>query len=86
MVGILLLLVGSVALGVLSGHWFFGIFERTVPAAVVTEFNRTTAYGFFLWRGLLGGFVLFLWSFLAVGVAPFFRNPSDGAEKDRSVR
>ena len=72
-VGILLLLAGSELLGLLSGHWFFRVFNVTVPAAVVTDFNRATAYGFFLWRGLLLGFVIFLWAFLAVMVAPYFR-------------
>jgi len=72
-VGILLLLVGSVLLGFLSGHWFFRIFTVTVPPAVVTDFNRAAAYGYFLWRGLLLGFVIFLWAFLGVIAAPYFR-------------
>jgi hypothetical protein len=72
-IGVLLLLVGSEMLGVLSGHWYFGIFTKTVPSAVVTEFNRTAAYGYFLWRGLLLGFILFLWTLLAVTAAPYFR-------------
>jgi len=72
-IGVLLLLVGSEMLGVLSGHWYFGIFTKTVPSAVVTEFNRTAAYGYFLWRGLLLGLVLFLWTILAAVAAPYFR-------------
>ena len=71
--GILLLLAGSEGLGLLSGHWYFGIFNKTVPPVMVTDFNRATAYGYFLYRGLLVGLVLFLWSFLAVLAAPAFR-------------
>jgi len=73
MVGTLLLLVGSELLGLLSGHWFFRVFNVTVPPAVVTDFNRAAAYGYFLWRGLLLGFVIFLWAILAVMAAPYFR-------------
>ena len=78
MVGVLLLLTGAEALGVWSGHWFFGIFQRVVPAAVLTDFNRSTAHGYFLWRGLLLGIGLFLWTLLAVLTAPLFRRPSAG--------
>ena len=75
--GILMLLVGSEVLGLLSGYWYFGIFNKTVPPAVVTEFNRSAAYALFLVRGLVLGLGLFLWSFLVVLAAPYFRKSTD---------
>jgi hypothetical protein len=86
MVGILILLAGSEALGLLSGHWYFGIFTRTVPAAVVTDFNRATAYGYFLWRGLLLGLLFFLWALAAALSAPLFRKTAGDAEPVRPSR
>jgi len=75
-VGILLLLLGSELLGLLSGHWYFGVFTSTVPPAVVTDFNRSAAYGLFLFRGLLLGLGIFLLAFLAVVASPLFRPPA----------
>jgi hypothetical protein len=84
-VGILLLWVGSEALGLLSGHWYFGIFNKTVPAAVITDFNRAAAHGYFLWRGLLLGAVIFLWAVLCVAVAPLFRAPDSLPSPERTA-
>ncbi len=74
-VGILLLLVASEVLGVLSGHWYFGVYNRTVPPAMVTEFNSSAAHVLFLWRGLLLGLGIFLLGFLALLISPWFRIP-----------
>jgi len=75
-VGILLLLVVSEVLGVLSGHWYFGVFTKTVPPAVTTDFNLTAAYSLFLWRGMLLGLGIFVLALLAVVAAPLFRPPA----------
>jgi hypothetical protein len=78
LIGIVLLLVGSLTLGVLSGQFYFRIYTRTVPAAVLTTFNTSTAHGYFLWRGLQVGLVFFLWALLAVGLARMFRRNDRG--------
>jgi hypothetical protein len=70
---VVVLLAGSEILGLLSGHWYFGIFNRTVPSAMVTDFSRAAAHGYFLYRGALLGFVFFLWSLAAATVFPLFR-------------
>jgi hypothetical protein len=75
-VGILLLLLGCEGIGLMAGQWFFGIFGKTVPPAMITDFNRSTAHALFLWRGLIVGFILFLWSFLAAVAAPLFNKPA----------
>lgn len=68
-VGLGLLLVGSLALGLGAGHVFFGLFEKTVPPAVITSFNKGAAYFAFLGYGFLLGFVVYLWTMLAMGIA-----------------
>jgi hypothetical protein len=78
-IGIIALAVASEALGLLMGQWFFGIYQQTVPPAVVTGFNITTAHGYFLVNGAIAGLVLFVWAMLAVWLAPFFRKPSPSA-------
>ena len=72
-IGLLLLLVASLAMGLLLGQWFFKIYTQTVPAAVVTSFNVATAHGWFLWNGVLAGLVLFIWGLLVMWLAPLFR-------------
>ena len=77
MAGLVTLLICSELLGVFSGHWFFGIYVETVPPALTTDFNRSAAYSYFLVWGAVLGFVIFLWALLAVGLARFFRNPTE---------
>jgi hypothetical protein len=63
------LLVGSEAIGILLGLWFFALFKQTVPPAVVTDFLRNTAQAAFISYGAGAGVVLFLWATASVGVA-----------------
>ena len=62
------LALANLGLGVASGHWFFRVFRVTVPPALVTDFNRATAHGYFLLHGALLGAVLFLWCLLVLGL------------------
>ncbi len=63
--GLVTLLVASLVLGILVGEVFFGLFEKTVPPAVITTFNAGAAHAAFLAYGLGAGIVLFLWGVLA---------------------
>lgn len=65
--GLVVLLVASVALGLLMGNVFFGLFNDTVPPAVLTSFNKGTAHAAFLTYGVGAGLVMFLWALLAIG-------------------
>jgi hypothetical protein len=87
-IGILLLLAGSLLLGVLSGQFYFRIYQKTVPPAVLTQFNANAAHGYFLWRGAQVGLVFFLWALTAVGLARLFRprRPSPEPREDRMER
>lgn len=63
--GLIVLAIVSEAAGLLTGHWFFGIYEQTIPPAVITAFNKTTAYGWFLTNGAILGAVFFVWGALS---------------------
>ena len=72
-VGLLILLLASVGLGVVIGNFFFVLFERTVPPAVLTSFNKGTAHLAFIGYGLAAGFVIFIWSWVAILLSRAFR-------------
>lgn len=70
--GLILLVACSEALGILVGRWFFRLFDQVVPPAVVTSFNRASAYTVFLAYGALLGFGIALWALLAVALSRWF--------------
>lgn len=71
-IGLVLLLVGSVAIGALAGDRFFSLFVKTVPPAVLTSFNKGTAHGAFIVYGLVFGGGIFLWTLVGILSAPLF--------------
>lgn len=79
-IGLLLLLLCSSALGIGIGHWFSGVFDATVPAAVLTQFNHAAAYTYFLFRGFLVGLVVFVFSLLVLLVSRLFA--ADAGDSD----
>jgi hypothetical protein len=72
-VGVIILLVASVAAGALCGNIFFRLFTQTVPPAVLTSFNKGTAHGMFIVYGLGMGFGIFLWSLLVMAGSKLFK-------------
>ncbi len=72
LIGIVLAAVGSVVLGVIASQWFFGLFDKTVPPAVITSFNKSAVHGAFLGYGIGLGVLIFAWTLLAVALARFF--------------
>jgi hypothetical protein len=72
-IGLVALAVASELLGLAMGEWFWGIYRQTVPPALTTSFNVSTAHGWFLMNGALAGLAFFLWALLAVWLAPLFR-------------
>lgn len=73
LVGVIILLVGSVAIGALSGNIFFKLFTNTVPPAVLTSFNKGTAHAAFITYGLGLGLCIFAWGLIAVFGSRFFQ-------------
>ena len=79
-VGVIILLVASVAAGALCGNIFFRLFTQTVPPAVLTSFNKGTAHGMFILYGLGMGVGIFLWALLAMALSPLFKRKKKTAE------
>ena len=71
--GLLILLVVAECVGLLLAQLFFGLFEKTVPPAVLTSFNRGSAHAAFIAYGLGAGLVIFALSAVAAGSARFFK-------------
>ena len=80
-VGFVVLLLGSLVLGVFAGDRFFSLFEKTVPPAMLTSFNRSTVKMAFLGYGAITGLAMFLWTLAVTMISPFFRQ-----SKSNSVR
>jgi len=74
--GILLLLIGSVALGLAAGWWFAGLRDSTMQIAVQNEsgFVQSTARAAFLMYGAGLGVVIWLWCLVAIWLSPLFRS------------
>lgn len=72
LIGLLVLLLASEILGGLCGQIFFGLFEKTVPPAVLTSFNHSTVHAAFVTYGLGTGFLMFALSLAAIGSARLF--------------
>jgi hypothetical protein len=70
--GLILLLVGSLALGVGMGEMFHRVFVANIPPAMLSQFNKATAQVTHILYGVLAGVVMFLWAILAASLAPLF--------------
>ena len=78
--GILVLFLLSLALGVLSGAFYFKIWQKTVPPAVTTSFNTGNAHGYYLLCGAAVGVVFFAWGLLSPLIAMMFRSKKKTAK------
>jgi hypothetical protein len=85
-VGLILLLVGSVVLGLIAGQMNWTLFRKAIPPTMVSELNQITARGAAYTYGALTALLLFAWGLLVALVAPVFRRKlkSDGAEAPRN--
>jgi hypothetical protein len=70
--GLVLLLIGSLAIGILVGEMFHRLFLSTVPPAVLSGFNRGATHAAHIFYGAVAGLVIFVWAVLAAGLAPLF--------------
>jgi len=69
--GFLILLFGSVILGIAAGEWFYR--AVSLPAS-----NGAPVHMGFLLHGALVGLVIFLWTLLALLIQKLWRKPSRG--------
>jgi len=72
-VGLILTLVGSLALGVVFGLIFHRLFLSNVPQQWLSSAQSAIAPLTFVGTGLLLGFVICLWALLVAWLAPRFR-------------
>jgi hypothetical protein len=66
MVILIVLLVLSVAVGLLLGEWFFRLYLRAIPPIALNDFNRQSARIAYLLYGAGVGLVLFAWTLLGM--------------------
>jgi hypothetical protein len=72
LIGLVLSLIGSLAIGVLAGQKFFQLFDKTVPAGSMTDLVRAGTHTAYLVSGLVFGLVIFGWTTAAAWLARFF--------------
>ena len=71
-IGVLLMLLGSLVLGILVGESFHGLFLKLVPRAALTEFVRGQARILHILYGLGAGVFVFLWSLVVLALGRAF--------------
>ena len=76
--GIILALVGSLALGSVFGYVFLRLFEANVPQQWLSSFQASTSPVTFVGTGALLGLVIFVWALVVAWLAPVVR----GKKKD----
>ena len=84
MVRYILPLLGSLVIGVIAGQLFFGIFNKTVPPAVLTSFNKGTAHAYFIVGGIVLGAGVFVWSLLVAGMMAATRRRESKTEVSKT--
>ena len=71
-IGLVLSLLVSIALGVIAAQRFFQLFDKTVPAGSMTDLVRAGTHTAYLAAGVMFGVVIFGWTTLAAWLARFF--------------
>jgi hypothetical protein len=71
--GLILLLAGSIVLGLIAGQVNWILFKKAIPTTMVSELNLVTARGAAFMYGLLTGVALFVWGLIVALVSPAFR-------------
>jgi hypothetical protein len=72
-VGVVLLLLGSLAIGIGFGELCFRLFIAAVPRIELSKFNSGSAHIAYILYGAGFGLAVFVWSGLAVMMAPVFK-------------
>jgi hypothetical protein len=71
-VGIVLLLLGSLAIGIGFGELCFRLFVSAVPRVEMSKFNAGSAHVAYILYGAGFGVAIFLWSLVAIALARVF--------------
>jgi hypothetical protein len=76
-VGVILLLLGSILLGLVVGHFDWILFKKAIPPTMVSSLNLATAKGAAISYGMVVGGAFFVWGLLVALVSPIFRRRKD---------
>ena len=71
--GLLLALIGSMALSAAAGKWFFNLYDSSIPDALRAQTISSGTQLMFLTRGMMLGIAVFVWTVIAVVLAPLFK-------------
>ncbi len=74
--GLLLALIGSMALSVAAGKWFFTLYQGSIPDALRAQTITSGTQLMFISRGMILGVAVFVWTMIAVLMAPLFKSRS----------
>jgi hypothetical protein len=85
--GLLLLLLGSLALGALGGEMSFRLFLQRVPMSVFVEYGQLErdSHFWFLAYGMIYGVVIFLWALVVLALRRVFRPGAPASERAPST-
>jgi hypothetical protein len=72
-IGMVMVLLVSLALGVLAGLVFLNLFKSQVPPAAISDFTKSASPVTFVSTGIAFGIVIAVWSLLVAWLAPRFR-------------
>lgn len=73
LIGLLLLVVGSLVIGFVTGNWFYALYVDSIPEALKASTSLAGTRFVFLFHGLGLGVAITVWSLVAVAAAHFFR-------------
>ncbi|MGH7740764.1 MAG: hypothetical protein ACRENS_01945 [Candidatus Eiseniibacteriota bacterium] len=71
-VGLVLLLVGSLLIGIGMGEVFHRLFLSSIPPSMLSGLSRGSAHIMHVVYGAAAGLVMFIWAVLAAAMAPLF--------------
>jgi len=72
-VGLVLVLLVSLSIGLATGHWFYRLYVDSIPEALKATTSLAGTRVVFLWKGMMLGLGIALWTIVAVAAARFFR-------------
>lgn len=69
MIGWIVMLAGSVGIGIGLGEWYFRLYLKAVPPSAMSSVNQSASHAVFLLYGLGAGVAIFVWTLLIASIA-----------------
>lgn len=80
LIGLGLLLVGSIGIGAIAGQIFFNVMLKWLNPALLSQLSVAAIKVSFIGTGVVIGIAIFVWAFLAAFLARFFTGGKAGAK------